>query len=72
MASIGRRVTRHRGAGLFARHYSMPNLVLSILVAVIVTILLLAVLPISGGHMNPAISFSAALIGFISLSRAAI
>ncbi|KAG8368158.1 hypothetical protein BUALT_Bualt15G0015900 [Buddleja alternifolia] len=50
----------------------MPNLVLSILAAIIITILLLAVHPISGGHMNPIISFSAALVGLISMSRALI
>ncbi|XP_051145574.1 probable aquaporin TIP4-3 [Andrographis paniculata] len=50
----------------------MPNLVLSVLAAVIITILLLAVHPVSGGHINPIISFSAALVGIISMSRAAI
>lgn len=50
----------------------MPNLILSILVAVLITILLLATCPISGGHINPIVSFSAALVGLISLSRAAI
>ncbi|KAK4405320.1 UNVERIFIED_CONTAM: putative aquaporin PIP1-2 [Sesamum radiatum] len=48
----------------------MPNLVLSVLAAVIITILLLAVHPVSGGHINPIISFSAALVGLISMSRA--
>nr|XP_043624592.1 aquaporin-5-like [Erigeron canadensis] len=47
-----------------------PTLLLSILVAITITILLIAVFPISGGHMNPVISFSAALVGLISLSRA--
>ncbi|XP_010327421.1 uncharacterized protein [Solanum lycopersicum] len=50
----------------------MPNLILSILAAVIITILLLAVVPVSGGHINPVISFSAALVGIISMSRAII
>ncbi|KAG8364390.1 hypothetical protein BUALT_Bualt19G0123900 [Buddleja alternifolia] len=50
----------------------MPNLVLSILVAIIIVILLLAVHPVSGGHINPIISFSAALAGLISMSRALI
>ncbi|KAH6813312.1 hypothetical protein C2S51_022330 [Perilla frutescens var. frutescens] len=50
----------------------MPNLVLSVLAAVIITILLLAVHPVSGGHINPIISFSAALVGIISMSRAII
>lgn len=49
-----------------------PNLVMSILIAITVTILLLAVHPVSGGHINPVISFSAALVGLISISRAAI
>lgn len=48
----------------------MPNLLLSILAAVIIAILLLAVHPVSGGHINPIISFSAALVGIISMSRA--
>ncbi|EYU40406.1 hypothetical protein ABFS82_14G118300 [Erythranthe guttata] len=50
----------------------MPNLVLSALAAIIITILLLAVHPVSGGHINPIISFSAALVGIISLSKALI
>ncbi|KAK0581723.1 hypothetical protein LWI29_017155 [Acer saccharum] len=49
-----------------------PNLVMSTLVAIIVTILLLATFPISGGHINPIISFSAALTGICSFTRAAI
>ncbi|KAD6795575.1 hypothetical protein E3N88_06471 [Mikania micrantha] len=47
-----------------------PNVLMSILIGITITILLLAVFPISGGHMNPVISFSAALVGLISLSRA--
>lgn len=50
----------------------MPNLILSILLAIIIAILLLAVHPVSGGHINPSISFSAALVGLISMSRAII
>ncbi|KAF9620821.1 hypothetical protein IFM89_014758 [Coptis chinensis] len=50
----------------------MPNLVMSILIAISVTILLLATGPVSGGHINPVITFSAALIGLISISRAII
>ncbi|KAL3356600.1 hypothetical protein AABB24_017317 [Solanum stoloniferum] len=50
----------------------MPNLILSVLAAIIITILLLAVVPVSGGHINPIISFSAALVGIISMSRAII
>lgn len=49
-----------------------PNVLLSILVAILVTILLLAIHPVSGGHINPIVSFSAALVGLISMSRAAI
>ncbi|XP_050363126.1 LOW QUALITY PROTEIN: uncharacterized protein LOC126782024 [Argentina anserina] len=51
---------------------SAPNLVLSILVAIIVTILLIAANPVSGGHINPVITFAAALVGIISFSRAAV
>ncbi|XP_071714878.1 uncharacterized protein [Rutidosis leptorrhynchoides] len=47
-----------------------PNLLLSILISITLTILLIAVCPISGGHMNPVITFSASLVGLISLSRA--
>ncbi|KAK2983774.1 hypothetical protein RJ640_017177 [Escallonia rubra] len=47
-----------------------PNLIMSVLVAIAITILLLAVHPVSGGHINPVISFSAALVGIISISRA--
>ncbi|XP_071930652.1 uncharacterized protein [Coffea arabica] len=50
----------------------MPNLILSILLAIIIAILLLAVDPVSGGHINPIVSFSAGLIGLISMSRAII
>ncbi|KAL8188639.1 hypothetical protein R6Q57_029659 [Mikania cordata] len=47
-----------------------PNVLLSIMIGIALTILLLAVFPISGGHMSPVISFSSALVGLISLSRA--
>ncbi|KAK6120914.1 hypothetical protein DH2020_045342 [Rehmannia glutinosa] len=50
----------------------MSNLILSVLAAIIITILLLAVHPVSGGHINPIVSFSAALVGLISMSRAVI
>ncbi|KAL2460014.1 Aquaporin PIP1-1 [Abeliophyllum distichum] len=50
----------------------MPNLVISILIAIVIAILLLAVYPVSGGHINPVISFSAALVGLVSMSRAVI
>ncbi|KAJ6896807.1 aquaporin AQPAn.G-like [Populus alba x Populus x berolinensis] len=48
---------------------SMPNLILSTLVAIIITILLLATFPISGGHINPLITFAAFLTGLISPSK---
>ncbi|KAI3447913.1 hypothetical protein Pfo_004578 [Paulownia fortunei] len=51
---------------------TMQNLVLSVLAAMIITILVLAVHPISGGHINPIISFSSAPVGLISMSRALI
>ncbi|KAL6210052.1 hypothetical protein ACLB2K_020990 [Fragaria x ananassa] len=51
---------------------SSPNLLLSILVAIIVAILLIATNPVSGGHINPVITFSAATVGLISFSRAAV
>ncbi|KAK1419303.1 hypothetical protein QVD17_28468 [Tagetes erecta] len=54
----------------FETQTKTPNVLMSILIAITITILLLAVFPISGGHMNPVISFSAALVGLISLSRA--
>lgn len=47
-----------------------PNLILSTLVAIIVTILLLATYPISGGHINPVVTFAALLTGLISISKA--
>ena len=49
-----------------------PKLIMSFLIAVTTTIVLLAINPISGGHMNPAITLAAALVGLISLSRAVI
>ncbi|KAL3722642.1 hypothetical protein ACJRO7_034936 [Eucalyptus globulus] len=48
------------------------NLIMSFLIAITVTILLLATSPVSGGHVNPVITFTAALTGLISLSRAAV
>ncbi|PRQ22025.1 putative major intrinsic protein [Rosa chinensis] len=51
---------------------SAPNLVLSILVAIIAAILLIATYPVSGGDINPVITFSAALVGIISFSRVAV
>ncbi|KAG5547785.1 hypothetical protein RHGRI_013466 [Rhododendron griersonianum] len=49
-----------------------PNLIMSALIALTITVLLLAVGPVSGGHINPVISFSAALVGLISITRAVI
>ncbi|XP_044509046.1 aquaporin AQPAn.G-like [Mangifera indica] len=49
-----------------------PNLLIALMVAIIVTILLLATFPISGGHINPIITFSAALAGLCSITRAVI
>uniref|UniRef100_A0A5B7C3R0 Putative aquaporin protein 23 n=1 Tax=Davidia involucrata TaxID=16924 RepID=A0A5B7C3R0_DAVIN len=49
-----------------------PNLIMAFLICLTITILLLAVFPVSGGHINPVITFSAALIGLISISRATI
>lgn len=45
---------------------------MSILIAIIVAILLIAASPVSGGHINPVVTLSAALVGIISLSRAAV
>ncbi|GAV60297.1 MIP domain-containing protein [Cephalotus follicularis] len=49
-----------------------PHLVMSFLVAVTVTVLLLATFPISGGHINPIITLAATFTGLFSISRAAI
>lgn len=49
-----------------------PNLIMSALIAITVTVILNATSPISGGHINPVITLSAAFTGLISLSRAAI
>ncbi|GAA0173966.1 hypothetical protein Leryth_017000 [Lithospermum erythrorhizon] len=51
---------------------TLPNLIPSILIAITIAILLLATFPVSGGHLNPVISFSACLVGVISISRAAV
>ncbi|XP_043710070.1 probable aquaporin TIP3-1 [Telopea speciosissima] len=45
-------------------------LLMSILAAIIISIMLIATFPVSGGHLNPAISFCAALMGLVSVSRA--
>ncbi|RZC66648.1 hypothetical protein C5167_010336 [Papaver somniferum] len=49
-----------------------PNVLMSIFIFISVSILILATFPISGGHLNPAITFSAALLGVISFARATI
>ncbi|XP_026396685.1 aquaporin PIP1-6-like [Papaver somniferum] len=49
-----------------------PNVLMSIFISLTVTILLLATFPICGGHINPVVTFSAALIGLISFARATI
>lgn len=49
-----------------------PHLVMAFLIAVTITIILLATFPISGGHINPVISLAAAFTGLMSLSRAAV
>ncbi|KAB2097469.1 hypothetical protein E1A91_A01G177100v1 [Gossypium mustelinum] len=49
-----------------------PNLVMSVLIAFVVAVLLLATYPISGGHINPIVTFAALLTGLISISKAAI
>ncbi|CAL1385111.1 unnamed protein product [Linum trigynum] len=51
---------------------TMPNLVLACLIAVIVPILVIATFPISGGHVNPLVTFCAFLLGLVSLSKALI
>ncbi|KAI9181269.1 hypothetical protein LWI28_013209 [Acer negundo] len=45
---------------------------MSTLVAIIVTILLPATFPISGGHINPIVTFSTVFTGLCSITRAAI
>ncbi|XVF00949.1 hypothetical protein REPUB_Repub04eG0046300 [Reevesia pubescens] len=49
-----------------------PNLVMSVLIAFVVAVLLLATYPVSGGHINPIVTFGALLTGLISISKAAI
>ncbi|KAM1318213.1 hypothetical protein ACFX13_003505 [Malus domestica] len=51
---------------------TVPNLIMAILISITVAILLLATNPISGGHINPVVTLSAALLGLISLSRAVV
>ncbi|GMI83552.1 plasma membrane intrinsic protein 1;4, PLASMA MEMBRANE INTRINSIC PROTEIN 1E [Hibiscus trionum] len=49
-----------------------PNLVMSVLIAFVVAVLLLATYPISGGHINPIVTFAALLTGLVSVSKAAV
>lgn len=48
----------------------MPNVLMSTLIGIVVAILLLVTFPVSGGNINPIITFSAALVGLMSYSRA--
>ncbi|KAE8698705.1 phosphorylase family protein [Hibiscus syriacus] len=50
----------------------VPNHVMSVLIAFVVAVLLLATYPISGGHINPIVTFAALLNGLVSISKAAI
>ncbi|KAL9690444.1 hypothetical protein QQ045_010842 [Rhodiola kirilowii] len=47
-----------------------PTLLMSVLIAVSVAALVLCIMPISGGHISPVVSLSAALIGLMSFTRA--
>lgn len=49
-----------------------PKLIMAFLICITIAVLVLATLPISGGHINPVITLSAAFIGLISLSHATI
>ncbi|XP_068656740.1 aquaporin PIP1-2-like [Aristolochia californica] len=49
-----------------------PNVLISFLIFLSITILLLATAPMSGGHINPIVTFSAALLGLISPTRASV
>lgn len=49
-----------------------PNIILACFVAIIVAFLRLTTHPISGGHINPTITISAAFMGLISFCRAMI
>ncbi|KAE8724695.1 hypothetical protein F3Y22_tig00009942pilonHSYRG00082 [Hibiscus syriacus] len=44
---------------------------MSVLIAFVVAVLLLATCPISGGHINPIVSFATLLTGLVSVSKAA-
>ncbi|XP_050234122.1 uncharacterized protein LOC126682461 [Mercurialis annua] len=49
---------------------TIPLLIISILTAFIISTLVIATFPISGGFINPTVTFAAALTGLISLSKA--
>ncbi|KAL5985951.1 hypothetical protein ACLOJK_027941 [Asimina triloba] len=49
-----------------------PNLLIAALAFVTVTILLVATIPVSGGHMSPTITLASTLLGLISPARAAV
>ncbi|KAL5985950.1 hypothetical protein ACLOJK_027940 [Asimina triloba] len=49
-----------------------PNLVIAALAFLSVTILLIATAPVSGGHINPTVTLSSALLGLISPARASV
>lgn len=56
----------------YETHTKTPNLIMAFLIALTISVLVLATSPISGGHINPVVTFSAALVGIISFSRAII
>ncbi|XP_058100097.1 uncharacterized protein LOC131244609 [Magnolia sinica] len=49
-----------------------PNLMMAAFAFLSITILLIATVPVSGGHINPIVTFFATLIGLISPARATI
>ncbi|KAA3462862.1 aquaporin-like [Gossypium australe] len=72
LESISSRAPWDNSAGLCSRLLprdtnKTPHLIMSFLIAVTITVLLLATFPISGGHINPVISLAASLNGVISL-----
>lgn len=48
------------------------NLLISVLVFIIVTMLVVAIAPTSGGHINPIARFASTLMGLISPARASV
>ncbi|MCL7029712.1 hypothetical protein MKW94_023310 [Papaver nudicaule] len=56
----------------FETNTKTPNVLISIFIFICLSILRLATFPISGGYLNPAITFFAALLGVISFTRATI